>query len=157
MGKARLAYVGERKQGDIIVFAKEITSSDLTTTAAALTSAVTGGRLVCIGGLLATDSTGLAGGTNLEISVSGETYGMNVPLEETFSNLGASISRAWGFGTSDDSTNDRFVSVTAVPFFLDNGDSVQINSTSGAGTGAGKILIVLFFRKIDASAYIASA
>ena len=154
MGNARLAQKGDRKQGDLIIFSKAITSSTITTTAAALTAACSGGKLLCVGGIFATDSTGLAGGTDLQLSISGETYGLNIPVADAISGLGASITHAWGMGISDDTTTDRFVSVEGVPFLLESGDSVQIGSSGADCTGAGVVFIVLLFRRIDKGADI---
>ena len=151
-----LAQKSDRKKGDIIIFSKAVTSTNIDTAASALTSAASGGRLLCIGGLFATDATGLAGGTNIELQVNGETYGMAAPVVETVANLGASTTRYWGFGFSDDASNDRFVSDTAVPFVLENGDRVDIASTGADCTGAGVVLIILFFQRIDPQADIST-
>jgi hypothetical protein len=133
----------------------ELTSSDILTTAADLTSAANGDLIVeqCI---LMTDATGLAGGTNFEISVSGETYGENKPLVEAVGNLSASVTRSL-INTGPDSTNDRFLSVTGVPFVLQAGDKLQYGSSVAVCTGTGKILIAVKFVRVTDGADIKSA
>lgn len=157
MSKARLAHIGERRQGDLIIFAKAVTSSDILTTGTALTAACSGGRLLCVGGLFLTDATGLATGTNLQLNVSGETYGKNIPVADAISGLGGSKTHAWGMGISDDATDDDFASVAGVPFLLENGDSIQHSCSGSACTGAGIVYIILLFRRIDTQADIATA
>lgn len=132
----------------------EITSSNILTTAKDLTGAANGTLIIedCI---FMTDTTGLATGTNFEIQVSGETYGENLPIVEAVSNLGASVTRAMKPG-SDDRTNDRFFSVTGVPFVLQDGDKLQYLCTSAACTGSGKMLIAIKFNRVTDGADIKS-
>ena len=155
----RLSKVSDRKVGDKVFVKKEITSSDILTTVIDLTGPVNGGDLLLVRVVLATDSTGLAGGTNIEITASGETYGLATPIIETVANLGASALRvAPHSATAADTTNDNHMTVTAgLPFVLQNGDKLQINSTSAACTGAGKLLVLLEFERITAQADIAPA
>src|SRR3990167_8315093 len=90
---SRLAKISDRHVGDKLFVKKAITSSDILTTVIDLTSTVTGGDLLLTRVILATDSTGLAGGTNIEITVSDEVYGLATPIIETVANLGANALR----------------------------------------------------------------
>ena len=129
---------------------KVLTSSDVLTTASDLTDTATG-DLIIEQVILATDATGLATGTNLEISISGETYGENKPIVEAVSNLGASVTRSL-INTGPDSTNDRFLSVTGVPFLLEAGAKLQVTSSSASCTGAGKIAVLIKFSRLQDNA-----
>lgn len=134
-----------------------LTSSNILLSAATdLTSAAHGGDLVVEQVILMTDSTGLATGTNFEISVSGETYGENKPIVEAVSNLGASVSRAV-IGGDTDATNVRLLSVTGTPFVLQAGDKLQYGSSGADCTGAGKILVAIKFSRVTDNADIESA
>lgn len=127
-----------------------LTSSAILNSAATdLTGPVFGGELAVTAVSLATDSTGLAGGTNFEISVSGETYGIDKPIVEAVSNLGASAQRQAPSGTAADTTNDNHITVTrAVPFILQVGDKLQFGSSGADCTGAGKILVAIKFERL---------
>lgn len=134
-----------------------LVSSDFTVAQKALTSAATG-DLAIVECIVSTDSTGLAGMTNFEIGVSGETYGVDKPLVETQGNLGANASRsAFGVPPAADTTNDYGFSVTAVKFVLQAGDSLQYSGSGSVGTGAGKILVAIKFERLTEQADIVSA
>lgn len=126
-----------------------VLSSDITTSQQALSSAATG-DLAVVAAILQTDSTGLAGGTNFQIGVSGETYGPDLPLVETVANLGASVVRhAPHPAAFADTTNDTGLTVSAmVPFVLSAGDSLQYSNSGAAGTGAGICLIAIKFERL---------
>ena len=132
-----------------------VLSSDITTTQQALSSAATG-ALAIVACVFQTDATGLAGGTNFQIGVSGETYGPDLPLVETVANLGASVLRqAPHPATFADTTNDTGFTVSAmVPFVLQAGDSLQYSNSGAAGTGAGICLVAIKFERIDENADI---
>ena len=134
-----------------------ITSSSFTVAQQAMSSAATG-ALAVVACVMATDSTGLAGMTNVEVGVSGETYGIDKPLVEAASNLGVSALRQAPHAAGNaDTTNDNFMTVTAaVPFVLQAGDSLQYSGSGSAGTGAGKILIAIKFERIDENADVKS-
>jgi len=155
----RLAKISDRHVGDKLFVKKVITSSDILTTVIDLTTPVTGGDLLLKSVVLATDSTGLATGTNIEITVSGEVYGLATPIIETVANLGASALRVSPHAAAEaDTDNDNGITVTAaVPFVLQNGDKLQINTTDSACTGEGKLLVLLEFERIDVSADIQPA
>lgn len=135
-----------------------ITSSQILNSAAtALTQAATG-KLAVVACSLATDSTGLTGGTNFEISVSGETYGIDKPIVEAVSNLGASAQRCAPSATAADTTNDNHITVTqALPFVLEAGDSLQFGSSVADCTGSGKILVAVKFERLEENADVRSA
>ena len=134
-----------------------LTSSDFTVAQKALTGAATG-DLIVEKVVLSTDSTGLAGMTNVEIGVSGETYGLDKPIVEAASNLGASAQRQYPSQVAAETTNDNQITVTcAVPFVLQAGDSLQYSGSSAVGTGAGKLLGAIKFVRVADGAGIASA
>lgn len=132
-----------------------VLSSDMTTAQQALSTAATG-DLAVVACVLQTDATGLAGATNFEIGVSGETYGLDKPIVEAVSNLGASAHRSVPAGSiAADTTNDNHITVTAaVPFILQAGDSLQYSGSSSAGTGAGIILIAIKFERLADNANV---
>ena len=117
-----------------------LTSSDITITAADLTG-VANGDLIIGQVILATDATGLAGGTNFQLNISGETYGADIPIVETVANLGASTTRS-------------FIST---PFILEAGAKLQHSSTVANCTGAGKVAILIKFTRLSDNADIQSA
>ena len=137
---------------------KEITSSDITVAKKALTSVATG-DLVVEKVILTTDATGLAGATNFEIGVTGETYGIDLPVVETVANLGASAHRSAPTGSiAADTTNDNGCTVTAaVPFVLQAGDNLTFSGSVAAGTGAGKILVAVYFTRVKDGASLKAA
>ena len=132
-----------------------VLSSDITTSQQALSSAATGDLMVTKV-IFQTDATGLAGATNFEIGVSGETYGLNLPVVEAVSNLGASAIRiAPSPSPAADTTNDNGMTVTAaVPFLLEAGDSLQYSGSSSAGTGAGICAVLIKFERLVENADI---
>ena len=147
--QAKLARKVNQKAGTSFWKTFTVLSSDITTAQQALSTAATGDLIVeaCI---FQTDSTGLAGATNFEIGVSGETYGIDKPLVEAVSNLGASALRNAPSGSiAADTTNDNHMTVTAaVPFVLQAGDSLQYSGSSSAGTGAGICLVAIKFTRV---------
>ena len=153
--QARLKKAVTKAAGSVFWKKFTLTSSSITTTAQDLTSATTG-DLAITEVILATDSTGLAGGTNFQLTAYGEIYGPNTLFVEAVANLGASALRSLNAG-SDDSTNDRFLSVTGAKAVLQAGDKIQYDSTVAACTGAGKVAIFIKFERIDENADIASA
>jgi len=136
-----------------------LTSSNVLNSAATDLTGVATGALIIEKVVLATDATGLAGGTNFEISVSGETYGVDKPIVEAVSNLGASAHRsAPAGGVAAETTNDNQITVTsALPLVLQAGDKLQYGSSVADCTGAGKILVAILFTRVDDNADIVSA
>lgn len=133
-----------------------LTSSNILNSAATDLTGTVVGDLIVEQVILMTDATGLAGGTNFELSVSGETYGENKPIVETVANLGASVTRSL-VNTGPDSTNDRFFSVTGVSFVVQGGDKLQYGSSVADCTGAGKILVAIKYTRLSDGASISSA
>ena len=145
-------------EGSVFIVSKDVVSSGISTTAVALTGAVSGGDVLVEKVVLSTDSTGLAGATNFIIRVSGEVYGLNDPIEEAVSNLGASAHRVAPSAGAADTTNDNGITVTAaVPFLLQAGDSLQYVGTGSAGTGAGIVRVVLVCRRLAQGAKMRAA
>ena len=135
-----------------------LTSSNFTVAQQALTGVASGGSLIIEKVVLATDSTGLAGMTNVEIGVSGETYGIDKPIVEAASNLGASAQRQYPSQVAAETTNDNQITVTcAVPFVLQAGDSLQYSGSGAVGTGAGKVLVAIKFVRVNDGADVVSA
>ncbi len=135
-----------------------VTSSNITVAQQVLSSAASG-DLMILKVIFQTNATGLAGPTNFELGVSGETYGPDKPVVEAISNLGVSAIRiAPNPSTFTDTTNDNGMTVTAaVPFLLEAGDSLQYSGSASAGTGAGKVAISILFQRVDDNASIDSA
>ena len=133
-----------------------VTSSNSTVAQKRLSSDVSGGDLIGLKVVLVTDSTGLAGMTNFEIGVSGETFGPNLLVVEAASNLGVSAIRiAPSPSPAADTTNDNGVTVTtAVPFLIQSGDSLQYSGSGSAGTGAGICRVLVQFQRVHDGADI---
>lgn len=132
-----------------------VTSSNITVAKKQLSSAATGDLMV-VACVFQTDATGLAGPTNFEIGVNGETYGIDLPLVEAVSNLGASALRQAPHAAGNaDTTNDNFMTVTAsVPFLLQAGDNLTYSGSVAAGTGAGVCIVAIKFERIRDNADI---
>jgi len=138
--------------GSYIVVTSSVTSSQIpnnTQTAGAITGASSGG-LVLIDIYANTDSTGLAGPTNFEIScdnAAGQT-GAAAPLVlEAAGGLGADTSWA----ASSDATTEY------LPVYLETGKKLYIHGDDAAGTGAGVVTITMVFQRVTNSATIAGA
>lgn len=120
----------------IFYLEKEITSSAITTSAATIFSTI-GDAVMLEAVTLATDSTGLAGGTNFVLSTD-SAYGNAAALfTETVANLGANKTINTGSVASN------------VPAYLPAGTNIKVNNTVGAGTGAGVIKVILRLRKLN--------
>ena len=141
--------------GSQFVIRKNITSSDVTVAKQALSSAATGDILV-EKVIFQTDATGLAGMTNFELGVDGETYGLDLPVVEAQSNLGTSAHRSAPTGSiAADTTNDNGITVTAaVPFLLEAGDNLTFSGSGSAGTGAGICVVIVVCRRLAQGANI---
>ena len=147
--QAKLAKKVNAKAGTSFWRTFTVLSSDLTVAHQSLSS-VASGDLIVEACILQTDTTGIVGPTNFEIGVSGETYGLNLPLVEAVSNLGASALRIAPHPAGNaDTTNDNFMTVTAaVPFVLQAGDNLTYGGSSAVGTGAGICLIAIKFTRV---------
>ena len=131
---------------------KTITSSAITTSAQALSSAATG-QLAIAQIIVKTDATGLAGGTNFTILSSNAKGVVNIAVE-TVANLGANATKVLAglVPAADTTTSDGAFSVTAVPTVLEGGKAIQFLNTAAAGTGAGTIDVFIKFERIDENA-----
>lgn len=138
--------------GTTFVVVKTFTSSSIpnnTQTGGALTTAATG-ALVCESIILQTNSTGLAGPTNIEIStdnVKGLTGAAAPNILKAVSALGANKTVVLGFDASSE----------VLPLYLESGKKLYIDGDDGAGTGAGTVDVVMTFRRVAAGASIDAA
>lgn len=124
------------------IIKKTITSSTIShTTASDLTTQAYGDFQV-VDVIIKTDSTGLAGGTNLVIA-STNAKGLANILVEAVSNLGA-----------NKTVNIDTASVTKQKTVLENGAKIQISSTVADCSGAGTIDVYLVLEAIGSSSYI---
>src|SRR3990167_6921257 len=136
-----------------------LTSSNVLNSAATDLTGVATGALIIEKVVLATDATGLAGGTNFEISVSGETYGVDKPIVETVARLDGNKTRTSPPGgiAAETTDDDNITIASALPFVLQEGDKLQFGSSGADCTGAGLLLVLIEFHRIDPQADIAAA
>ncbi len=120
---------------------KTITSSDITTSLQNMALCV-GGDVLIENVIVATDGTGLAGGTNFVLSQT-STKGSGTFFAETVANLGAS--------STVDLAN---ASVTSVQQPLQDGKTITFNNTVAIGTGAGTIDIYITYRTLEEGARV---
>lgn len=139
------------KAGTEFSVVSNVTSSQIpnnTQTAGAITAAGSG-QLLLTDILINTDSTGLAGPTNLEFSVDNTdgVTGAAAPIAlEAISALG---------GNKTESKKD-YTSHT-LPMLIEDGSKVYIHGSDGAGTGGGVARVTLVFQRVDDGASIAAA
>jgi len=142
--------------GSVFTIKKTLTSSGNTTSSQDLTSVATG-QLLIEQIVVKTDSTGLAGGTNFEITTNNDK-GLENIFVETVANLGGNITKVLsGAAGGDTTTSDAHPTVTAVPTVIEAGKKLQYNTTGAVGTGDGTIDIFVTFRRIDNGAKIVAA
>lgn len=136
---------------------KTLTSSGITTTAQNLTMTSTG-QVMILGVVLRTDATGLAGGTNFQLTTTGvKGLGTATPFAaETVANLGANKTRTT-FSQTDDATNDLFLSVSCIGEVLEAGKVIQFACTGSNCTGAGTIDVFIKCERIDEFALLSPA
>ena len=116
-----------------------------TQSSAAITGAASG-RLILENITIATDSTGFAGPTNIELTcdnVYGLTGANGILMLEAVTGLGANIS--WVIGDASSSE---------LPCLLESGKKLFMHGDNGAGTGSKLQKVILWFRRIDAGATI---
>lgn len=145
-----------KAQGASFWVKKTITSSSITTSAQALTTAATG-QLLVKQIIVKTDATGLAGGTNFQI-LSNNAKGLANIAVETVANLGANVTKVLSIGhaTADNTTGAGNFTVTSIPTILESGKVLQFSNTSAAGTGVGTIDVFVQFERIDANAQLSN-
>lgn len=134
--------------GSVFTIKKTITSSNITTTAQALTSTATG-ELEVLQIIAKTDATGLAGGTNFVIASDNAKGVVNI-FVETIANMGANATKVLsGVATAaDTTTSDGTPSVTSLATVLEAGKKITFNNTSSVGTGAGTVDVYVTFRRL---------
>lgn len=139
--------------GTTIIVTKTITSTDIkndgvTPLNAPLTGAASG-DLMLEEIIMQTDSTGLAGGTTIQV-ISDNTDGLTgntVPIwDEAVGNLG-----------SNATINNTSADVNLLPMMLESGKKLYINNDTADGTGGGTVEVIMLFRRASAGATIAAA
>ena len=133
--------------GDLFAVTKTIVSSGIDTdTEADITGVSSVGTLVVEDIILKTDaSTGLAGGTNLQVSTD-NTNGNPLVMVTAISGLGTNI------------TVDRAnASVSGHKTVLEVGKKLFLNCSGQVSTGAGTVDVTVIFRRLAAGATIAAA
>lgn len=124
----------------------DVTSSQIpnnTQTGGAITGAASG-QLLILDILLNTDSTGLAGPTNIEFSVdntNGATGAAAPIFLEAVSALGANATESKKDATSH-----------TLPMLLESGAKLYIHGDDAAGTGAGVANITILCQRVDLGA-----
>lgn len=144
----RLEYLqaAHTQSGTDLMIEKTLTSSDILTTGVDITGVSSGGALEVIGLTCNTDATGLAGGTNFQIT-SDNANGETIIFEETVANLGANQTENLGSGSV----------VGRYGIVLETGKKLIAVSTVGDCTGAGTIDITIRFKRVADGATIAAA
>lgn len=113
-----------------------------------ITGVSSGGPLIIEEVTLNTNGTGLAGGTNFQLEISGNIYGSTgAIMAETVANLGANKTIS--------GTNASITPLNGA--VLENGAKIVATSTVGACTGAGVIQMQIKFRRVAAGATVAVA
>jgi len=129
-----------------------VTSSGIpnnTQTGGAITGAATG-ALLLEEITVSTDSTGLAGPTNIEFSTDNDNgvTGAGAPLAvEVIASFGANKTMV----ATKDATSHT------LPMVIEQGKKLYIHGDDGAGTGSGVAEVTMVFQRIDAGATIAAA
>lgn len=137
--------------GDVHIITKNLTSSNIPQDGVStvdVTTAAVGGALILEEVTMNTDGTGLAAGTNFQLEISGNTYGVTgAIMAETVANLGANATVA---GTA--------ASVTPLAgAVVEAGAKVVACSTVAACTGGGIIQLQLKFRRVNVAANLTAA
>ena len=156
--RSQLLKAVQTAEGSIFTIKKTITSSDITTSAQALTSVANGGELLIEQIIVKTDATGLAGGTNFVIATDNAKGTVN-NFVETVANLGANITLVLSGGAiqAETTTSDAHPTVTSCPTVLEAGKKLTFNNTGSVGTGAGTIDVYVTFRRLSAGVTIRPA
>lgn len=146
----RLEYLSTQS-GTPLIITKTITSSAIpnnTQAGGALTGAASGG-LVLEKIILQTDGTGVVAPTNIEISTDnakGLTGAGGPNVTTAVSGLGA-----------NKTVNLHDASGEVLPLYLETGKKLYIHGDDAAGTGAGTVDVVMYFRRVTDGATIAAA
>jgi hypothetical protein len=123
---------------------KTLTSSAITTSAQNLTTASTGGELLIKDIIIQTDSTGLAGGTLMQITSTNAKGNLTV-FTYAVATLGGNA------------TGNFEISGIGTPFVLESGANLQYNMTGINGTGAGTADVRVICERLAAGATMAAA
>lgn len=141
---------GPQGNGTKVIITSNVTSSQIpnnTQTGGAITGAASG-DLLLEEITISTDSTGLAGPTNLELSTDG-AYGVTGAggpiLLDAISSIGANAT-----------VSSKDATAQTLPILLESGDKVYIHGDDGAGTGGGIAKVTMIFRRITDDASIAA-
>lgn len=146
--RSQLFKAVNQATGSYFVIKKTITSSGLLTTAQDLTTVANRGELEVVQIIVKTDSTGLAGATNLEILSNNAKGQVNIAVAAV-SGLGASKTKVMVGGSDDSTTDDNFFEITGRGTVLEAGKKLQYIGTGSAGTGAGTIDVYVMFRRLS--------
>lgn len=156
----KIAQKTDRKQGDVVIITKDITSSSITVAAQDLSTPASG-RFYIEDICCETDSTGLAGltnflvGTNNAKGLTGMTTGLAL-FETSQASLGVNKTVAIR-NAGPDTSSDFFPTVTGTAGVLEAGKKLQFASTVAPGTGAGIVRVTVVLRRIDKFADVAAA
>lgn len=151
----RLAKLVSKGVGSSFWVSKTITSSALLTTAQDLTGVSTG-RLYVKQVIVKTDSTGLAGATNLEILSNNAKGLLNIAVAAV-SGLGGTKTKVLVGGSDDSTTDDNFFEITGRGTILEAGKKLQYIGTGSAGTGAGTVDVHVLLERLDEGATLSAA
>jgi len=133
--------------GSFVIIKKTLTSSDIDQTPGVdVTGVSVGGELICRDIVIQSDATGLAGMTNLQLTVD-NAKGMAAPFETI----------ATGIGGAAETIDQASASVTGKHFVLEQGKKVTAKATAADGTGAGTIDVTMIFQRAVDGADIAAA
>lgn len=148
----RQEYIQNALEGSYITVQSTVVSSGIpnnTQTAGAITGAASG-ALLLREIHITTDSTGLAGPTNFEISTDNADglTGAGAPIVlEAAAGVGAS--KCWS--AASDATTEY------LPLNLESGKKLYIHGDDAAGTGAGEAIVTMVFQRVSAGSSITAA
>lgn len=128
--------------GSTFVISKTVTSSTITQAGVDLTAASIGGALEVVDVKVQTGATGLAAGTNFQVT-SNNASGLAVMFAETVANLGA-----------NKTMNLANASVTKTGGVLESGKKFVLKSTVADCTGAGTIDVYITLRRLTGGANV---
>lgn len=124
---------------------KTLTSSAITTAGVDITLTSSGGALAIRDIIVQTDATGLAGGTNFQITHN-NTSGLSAFFVETVANLGA-----------NKTASILTASQTKIASVLESGKKLTAKATAANCTGSGTITIYILFQRLASGATISAA
>lgn len=143
--KCSTGYGEDVAAGSFIIVTKTLVSSAVVQAGVDATTVAVGGALICRDVIMETDSTGLAAGTNCEVTTD-NAEGLANPVVETVANLGG-----------NKTVDLAGASVTSLHFTVEKGKKVIIKSTAADCTGSGTIRFTFVFQRKTDGADIAAA